>query len=317
MKEDLIKNFSVNVVMYHYVREIKKSKYPDLKGLEFNEFKRQVNYFCKNFNVLTNADLIEIIATKRIPKKPSIFLTFDDGYIDHYKFVFPFLVKKKISGIFYPPINAVENKIVLDVNKIHFILEKEKNRKKILDEIDKYLVKKKLKPISEFDLSKINLNIRYDDKDTALIKSLLQYCFPKNLRIKICNFLFKKILDKDLKEFSRELYMNKKQILEMDTENMNFGSHGVNHYWWEYLNKNEQENEIKGSINYFKRINVDTSNFSVCYPHGSYSLNTIALLKKYKVKFAFTSQVGGINLKNLNKNFLFPRYDTNDFKIIT
>ena len=55
--------------MYHYVREIKKSKYSNLKGLEFNNFKKQINFFIKNFNILTNDDFIEIIKTKKIPKR--------------------------------------------------------------------------------------------------------------------------------------------------------------------------------------------------------------------------------------------------------
>ena len=39
------RNFTINIIMYHYVREIKKSKYPNLKGLEFSDFKKQINYF--------------------------------------------------------------------------------------------------------------------------------------------------------------------------------------------------------------------------------------------------------------------------------
>ena len=37
-----IEDYSVNIVMYHYVRPIKKSKYPNIKGLEFDDFKKQM-----------------------------------------------------------------------------------------------------------------------------------------------------------------------------------------------------------------------------------------------------------------------------------
>ena len=86
--------------MYHYVREIKKSKFPNLKGLEFKDFKRQINFFSNNFNILSNNDFVEILKSKKIPKKKSILLTFDDGYIDHWKFVFPYLKKKKFLDVF-------------------------------------------------------------------------------------------------------------------------------------------------------------------------------------------------------------------------
>ena len=39
----------LTIVMYHYVREIKGSDYPNIKGLEIDGFKRQLDYFSKNF----------------------------------------------------------------------------------------------------------------------------------------------------------------------------------------------------------------------------------------------------------------------------
>ena len=41
MKKLKTDNHTINVVMYHYVREIKDSNYPNLKGLEFTDFKKQ------------------------------------------------------------------------------------------------------------------------------------------------------------------------------------------------------------------------------------------------------------------------------------
>ena len=99
MKFKFYKN-SIYIIMYHYVREIDGSKYPLLKGLEFNNFKKQIDFFSKNFNILDYSDFITIIKNKKIPEKPSILLTFDDGYIDHYQYVFPYLLKKKLTVVF-------------------------------------------------------------------------------------------------------------------------------------------------------------------------------------------------------------------------
>ena len=43
------RNFTINIIMYHYVREIKKSKYPNLNGLEFIDFKKQIDFFANYF----------------------------------------------------------------------------------------------------------------------------------------------------------------------------------------------------------------------------------------------------------------------------
>ena len=53
-----IKEHSLNFVTYHYVRPVKKSLQPNLAALEFDEFKRQVDYFCNNlFCTYTLCDL--------------------------------------------------------------------------------------------------------------------------------------------------------------------------------------------------------------------------------------------------------------------
>ena len=174
-----LNDYSINIVMYHYVRPIKGSNHPNIKGLELENFKKQINYFLKKSNVISHSDFIEIITSKKIPRKPCIMLTFDDGFIDHYKYVFPHLLEKKIKACFYPPIQVIKNKTVLDVNKIHFILEKEQNRKKILNEIDNLLIKKKKNSLKEMNFSKVKYLVDlYDDKDTTLIKRLLQFILP-------------------------------------------------------------------------------------------------------------------------------------------
>jgi len=300
--------------MYHYVRNIKKSKYPNLKGLEFSDFRKQIFYLKKNFNVLSNNQFIEILNSRKIPKKKSILLTFDDGYRDHFEYVFPFLKKQDVSAVFYPPIMCIKNKAVLDVNKIHFILAKEENRDKILDLIFLYVKKILNKNPQQIGIEKINLLSRYDDKKTILIKRLLQHHLPLPYRKKIVDKIFKHIVHYSEEEFSKILYMNKNNIQELYKNNFSIGSHGYNHYWWEKINKNEQEMEIKKSINYFKKIKVFDKNFSVCYPYGSYNLQTLNLLKKYKIKFALTTRVGSVNKKNIKKVYELPRFDTNDFK---
>ena len=307
-------NNNIHIVMYHYVRNIKKSKYPNIKGLEFSDFRKQIAYLKKNFNLLSNNQFIEILNSRKIPKKKSILLTFDDGYRDHFEYVFPFLKKQDVSAVFYPPIMCIKNKAVLDVNKIHFILEKEENRDKILNLIFLYVKKILNKNPQQIGIEKINLFSRYDDKKTILIKRLLQNHLPLPYRKKIADKIFKDIVNYSEEEFSKILYMNKNNIQELYKNNFSIGSHGYNHYWWEKINKNEQEMEIKKSINYFKKIKVFDKNFSVCYPYGSYNLQTLNLLKKYKIKYALTTKVGSVNQKNIKKVYELPRFDTNDFK---
>lgn len=299
--------------MYHYVRPVKNSKYPKLKALELQEFRNQIRWFKKNFDIIDFDDLTEILNKNKISGKKKLILTFDDGYKDHFKYVFPELKKNRIIGFFYPPTKVVENKIVLDVNKIHFILEKVEDKKKILDDINFLLKKYKCKSIYEMNINMNLLKSRYDDLETSLIKKLLQFLLPTKIRERIINNLLENYLNLSVRDFSKELYINSEELVEMYTNGMHIGSHGEFHDRWGILPKNKQIQEINNSMNFFRKLNFDIKNLSVCYPYGSYSNDTLKIVKKAGFNFGLTTDVGLITNKNLNNKFIFPRLNANDF----
>ena len=49
----------VTVVMYHYIRDLKNSRYPNIKGLDIEKFKKQIKFFKENYNFVRIEDLIE------------------------------------------------------------------------------------------------------------------------------------------------------------------------------------------------------------------------------------------------------------------
>ncbi len=302
-----INEHTISLMPYHYVRPVKNSLHPNLKALEVVDFKKQIEYFVSNFNIIAGDEFLEIIKSKKIPKKPSIVLIFDDGLLDHYEHVFPYLRKKKLNAYFYPPTLSIKNEIVLEVHKIHFFLEKEQNSEKILKEIDNILFKKKNIKISDLDTKRLKLKTIYDDRSTALIKSLLQHFLPQDDRVFIINELFNKIINEDEAAFAKKIYMNSKHLKEMESENMKFGSHGTSHTWLINFKKDEQKNEILDSINFFKKINLNTDNISVSYPFGSYNSDTIDICKELKISFGITCKDGSINCDKINNKFEFPR----------
>ena len=66
----------ITIVTYHYVREIKKSEYPKLKGLEFEKFKKQLDYLEKNYELITAQDLIECSINKKTSPRKSLLSNF-------------------------------------------------------------------------------------------------------------------------------------------------------------------------------------------------------------------------------------------------
>ena len=85
--------------MYHYVRPIKNSVYPRVKGLEIDAFTQQINYFKKNFHVLTASEFIDGLINQKEIKENSVLLTFDDGLKDHFLHVSSILQKNELQGL--------------------------------------------------------------------------------------------------------------------------------------------------------------------------------------------------------------------------
>ena len=93
----------LTIVMYHYVRPIRQSRYPGIKGLELELFREQLAYIGRHYSVVT----MEAVAAAAHGGDPLPFnaalLTFDDGYRDHRDFVLPLLIEKGFQGSFFVP----------------------------------------------------------------------------------------------------------------------------------------------------------------------------------------------------------------------
>ncbi len=71
------------VIMYHYIRS-NSDFIPWLKYLNADNFKRQLDFFEKEYWFVSKADWENYINNQiQIPKW--VILTFDDWLIDHYK----------------------------------------------------------------------------------------------------------------------------------------------------------------------------------------------------------------------------------------
>ena len=91
------------IAMYHYVRDLRNSRYPGIKGLDYQLFKEQLQFFIQRFHPVTMEDVIAYyVEGKELPEN-ALLLTFDDGYIDHYTFAYPMLLEYGMQGSFFIP----------------------------------------------------------------------------------------------------------------------------------------------------------------------------------------------------------------------
>ena len=303
----------LTIVMYHYVREIKNSKFPDIKGLEIENFRRQLNYLQKNFNIITAEQLIQSVLLNKTLPSNSCYLTFDDGYKDHFQYVLPELISRGIQGSFFIPAATIIEKKILDVNKIHLILASTKDKLQLLKGLN--FACKEL-GYSETNLKEYwNKHGKPDEFDTAeviYIKRLLQHVLPEKCRQQIIEVLFKKYVGISEKNFSTDFYMSQAEIKKLIENNMYVGCHGYKHYWLNTIPAHEQELDIQLGLDFLKDVGASTENWIMCYPYGAYNENTLNVLKKNNCSIGLTTVPELADL-NFHDRFLLPRFDTNHF----
>lgn len=302
----------LTIVTYHYVRPIKNSKFPRIKGLEINNFIRQLDYLQENFSIVTTEEVIK--AVKHNSKLPdnACWLTFDDGYMDHYVYVMPELIKRKISGAFFPTKVGAQNFKLLNVNSIQHVLACSDNVDKLVSNLNMLCLSYGIsyEKIEEFFL-KYGSESKFDNPSTVYIKKMLQYVLPENLRNKITSSLFNDYVGISEREFAKELYMNNKEIAELIKNGMFVGSHGSMHYHLDQISDNEQKKDLMQSLEFLEEVGAQTSDWIICYPHGAYNDRTISIVKELGAVIGLTTDFRTAFIKKDNPLTL-PRLDTNN-----
>lgn len=297
------------IVMYHYIRNMYKTDYPNINGLLIKKFKGQLNYILRNYTITSLEDYIKFLnGNENIPNNICI-LTFDDGFKDHYHNVFPILKKKKLPASFFPLTQPLTEFIVPAVHKTHFLLAKigpkifgeefNKILKTEFPELSKtYYIDNKIKKEKKY---------RWDNTITANLKWTIS-AMPSKPKIKILNQIFTNHFENE-KEFCKELFMNFDEIKEMIEEGMSFGSHSHSHPMLPQLTREEQIKEIRDSKKLLeKKLKQKIKLFS--YPYGGFNKATIDILKEECI--CGLTVEPGINKGNNINPFTLKRLDTND-----
>lgn len=308
---------ALTIVMYHYVRDFARTRFPGIRGLDFAGFRRQLDHLEQNFQIVT---MDQVVAAQRgqeaLPARAAL-LTFDDGYAEHYDLVFPELHKRRLQGCFYPPVAPVCDHKLLDVNRIHFILAATLDRvaevgallDAAIEAADPALG---LKAVAEYRAEWAKPN-RFDDAETIYIKRMLQTVLPEEMRHRVAQDLFARFVTADEAAFAAELYISEDQARLMQACGMSFGSHGAEHLWLNRISRGEQVVEIDRSLEFLRAIGVPVQDYWVmCYPYGGWNESLIEVIAERGCAIGLTTEVDTARIGH-HHPLRLPRFDTNDF----
>lgn len=304
---------TVTLVTYHYVRPLAGSRFPSLKALDLEAFEAQLDFLARNYQFVTMDTVMAVFNGEPVDLPPNpVLLTFDDGYADHFRYVFPRLFDRGISGAFYPAAVTAIDRQILDANRVHFVLASIGDPDALIEMIEAGVEAGRdahqLWTIEQYRAEFMTAS-RFDQPRVAYAKRMLQFVLPDRLRRTIADAAFQRFVTKDEPGFAEELYLGAAELRTMRANGMHIGLHSDRHVWLGKLSREEQAAEITGSFRVLEVLDSPPRNFSFCFPYGDYNRDTLALLDDFGCALALTTRPAVASLSD--PRFEVPRLDTN------
>ena len=315
---------SVSIVMYHYVRDLERSRFPRLTGLELADFRGQLAFIRRHYEVVSMAQVVAAIHDRLELPPNALVLTFDDGYAEHYETVCPLLVEQGLSGCFFPPVAAIRDHQLLDVNRVHFVLAALEDHAGLARELCVMIDEARpefdtqpaadiyaqwAKPFSYGGLP----DSPVDGPDTIFVKRALQVALPEALRSRLAADLFRRHVTEDEAAFAEELYVTEAQLREMRAAGMELGSHTYSHRWLSHLTDAEQVAEIDRSLDFLAGLGADLHRWVMCYPYGDVDDRCVELLRSRGCAAGLTTRFD--IARSADDPLRLPRLDTRDLPL--
>jgi peptidoglycan/xylan/chitin deacetylase (PgdA/CDA1 family) len=260
--------------MYHYVRDLARSRFPRIKGLTVERFRHQLDYIRRFYRVIRMEDLIAACRGEAELPPNALLLTFDDGFSDHHNTVFPILKDAGMQGSFFPCTQPLDEGRVLSVHKIHFVLASVPDPDRLLDELLGLLRRESSSLGAVDDLAALHPDYathRYDHTAITTFKRLLQRDLPLELRERLVDHFFSAYVTDDEQAFARELYASVEQLRRMKAGGMYVGCHGHAHVWLNELTREQLEEDLARSLAAFAAAGLPLDQWVMCYPYGGYT----------------------------------------------
>ena len=300
---------ALHVVMYHYVRDLPRTRFPRIKGMLTDDFRDQVASLSERYEMATLESALAFLRGEHVPQRDLCLLTFDDGLKDHYTDVLPILIEQRIQGLFFVITACLEERRVVPVHKNHFLmaaLEFDEYRRAFLarlaDQSPSTGLRTSPETRTDVDKAQARRTYRWDTPEVASFKYLLNFQLPVDLRDQVLHALFVTYLG-DEASFAGELYLSWDEAREMQSAGMLLGGHSHSHVPLATLSDERQQLDLKTCADLLRdRLNGQALRqgsgqawWPFSYPYGkadSFNEATVEVLRKLDFICAFATEVG-------------------------
>jgi peptidoglycan/xylan/chitin deacetylase (PgdA/CDA1 family) len=299
---------NLDVVAYHYVRDLPRTRYPRIKGLMLDAFRAQVRDLAARYEMATLDMAVDFLAGRTSPARPLCLLTFDDGLKEHYREVTPILLDAGVQGCFFPATSCLEG-AVASVHKMHFLmaaLDFHEYRRAFLDAL------RAVSPqtIDDVPVDEAARCYPWDTREVGAFKYLANFLVPPPVRDAILGDLFARHFG-DEAAFAADLYVSWGELREMQDHGMVIGGHSHAHSALSNLTPAEQASDLARSIAVLRKHLRAQVQWPFAYPYGWHDDDTVAIVARLGFACAFTVEAGS-NHRDQDP-FRIRRFDTNQF----
>lgn len=290
-----------NFLMFHHFHD--KNKHYKGQG-SFN--KKMFEKVIKKIGIKNIANSIN-----DIKKKNKFFFTFDDGLASQHDIALPILNKYKIKGIFFIHTNREYSRIEIfryfrhkyfkTINQFYDFFYKTLNEEKV------FISKKNVKEIEILKIKNSKL-YKYHTQEDLKFRIIRDNFLSHNQYEKIM-FKMMKIKKFNYKKKNINFFMTNKNIKNIFENNHYIGIHSHSHstdissksYYYQLKDYSKNKKILEKLIN--------SKIFLASYPCGRYNSNSLKVMKKLKINYAF---IDTINKKKFHKHKI-PRINSASF----
>lgn len=294
---------SLTIITYHYVRDEGPPPFRGLKARTVAEFDRQLDYIGKHFTVVAAEDVLAALDGAPL-QDDAAWLTFDDGYIDHYEVVFPRLLERGWQGSFFPCVSSSKLGRLLDVNKVQMI-------------VASGLIEVAVDGIRQACGDQFNAfweahakPSKFDPAAVRFVKMMLQTVLPEPSRTSLMNHLFRSTVSQDEADIAGQLYASAPQLQTMRQSGMYIGFHGAEHVRLGGLGREGVETEVESALQFLTEVGASTDPWVACYPYGSHDDECERVLLSNRCKCGLTVE-NAVARIDADHPMRLPRVDTN------
>jgi peptidoglycan/xylan/chitin deacetylase (PgdA/CDA1 family) len=285
----------LHVATYHYVRDLPRTKFPQIKGMLLDDFRSQAKALPEVFEMATLESAMEFLTCRYTPRRDLCLMTFDDGLREHYADVTPILAEEEIQGLFFVITGCMEDGAVAPVHMNHFLtahLGFEVYRRAFEKMAGDLAPAEPLQTRTQDAVCQRTYPL--DTLEVARFKYLFNFVLPPQIRDRTVKALFERYLG-DEKAFGQELYLNWGEAREMQDAGMIIGGHTHEHRPLATLRYPELFRDLSRNWELIQKNLRPQAIWPFSYPYGkadSFNRNTVEILRQLGYRISLCTEPG-------------------------